>query len=192
MARSYYDGWEETESVCSECKWQGKLGDASHESFAELMEVNCPKCFTRLELVMFPTVEEAKSAAPKLSAAEQEFNRLIAEFRTRFESLKLRDANELPDIQDSTIVLVWDHFTPDRPHLVEIRHGPKVIWNEPPLYEGFERFEEVVEILREKYGARLYDVVPTKRSYVYLLGDSGSASISIEHCRKRLRENALT
>lgn len=191
MGRSYYDGWQEADAVCSKCNWQEKLSDASHESFDELMEVNCPKCFTRLELVMFPTVDEATAAAPKLSAAERQFNSLIAEFRTRFESMKLKEANELPDIQDATIVLVWDHVETDRGDLVEIRHGPKVIWSEPPLYEGFERFKEVVEILREKYGARLYDVVPTKRSYVYLLGDSGSADISIEHCRKRLRESAL-
>lgn len=192
MARSYYDGWQTAEATCSECDWQGKLGDASHEYFDELMEVNCPKCFARLDLVMFPTVEEAKAAAPKLSAADRTFNALVAEFQTRFESMKLKDASELPDIPDATIVLVWDHVSGDRGELIEIRHGSKVIWAEPPVYEGFERFEEVVGILKEKFGKRLYDVIPTEASYVYLLGDSGSAYASIEHCRKRIRENALT
>jgi hypothetical protein len=192
LARNYYDGWQTADAKCAECNWQGKLGDANHEAFAELMEVNCPKCFARLELVMFPTVEEAAAASPMLGAAEREFNSLIAEFRTRFESMKLKEASELPDIPDATIVLVWDHVTTERGDLVEIRHGPSVIWSEPPVYEGFERFEEVVEILQEKCGARLYDVVPTKGSYVYLLGDSLSADVSIEHCRKRLRESALT
>ena len=156
------------------------------------MEVNCPKCFARLELVMFPTVEEAKSAAPKLSAGENAFNALIAKFQMQFEAMKLKDPSELPDIPDATIVLTWDHVTRDGADLMEIRHGDRVIWSEPPLYEGFERFEVVVEILRERYEKRLYDVVPTKASYVYLLGDSGSAHISIDVCREQLRENAFS
>lgn len=191
MARSYYDGWEETEAVCSECKWQGKLGDASHESFAELMEVNCPKCFARLELVMLPTVEEAKSAAPKLSAGENAFNALIAKFRMQFEAMKLKDPSELPDIPDATIVLTWDHVTRDGADLIEIRHGDRVIWSEPPVYESYWRFEEVVEIIRQRYGQRLYDVVPTPASFPYLLGEKGWADGSIEQCWKKLRESAF-
>lgn len=54
------------------------------------------------------------------------------------------------------------------------------------VYEGYERFEEVAHILKERYGAALRDLVPTAASATYLYGDSLKASDRIARFRREL------
>ena len=187
MTRNYYDGWQTADAKCGKCDWTGKLADADQELFSELMQLNCPKCDGRLDLVMFPTIEEGIAAGPNVSAEEREYIAEIARGRMEFEALKLKTPDQLPDIDDATIVLTWDWVGVEGDSRTEIRHGSRIIWREPAVYEGYERFEEVVDILRQRYGERLYDVVPTRASQLYLLGDSFSASGRIDAIRGSLR-----
>jgi hypothetical protein len=152
------------------------------------MELKCPKCDERLDLVMFPTIEEGIAAAPNLTAEEREDNAAISRGRMELEALKLKTPDQLPDIVDATIVLTWDCVGEEGDCRTEIRHGSRAIWREPAVFEGYERFEEVLAILRQRYGDRLYDLVPTRASYLYLLGDSLSAEDKVERHRKSLRE----
>lgn len=54
------------------------------------------------------------------------------------------------------------------------------------VYEGYERFEEVAHILKERYGAALRDLMPTATSASYLYGDSLTASDRIARFRRAL------
>ena len=53
--------------------------------------------------------------------------------------------------------------------------------------EGVERFAEVLEILRQRYGARLVELRPTERSGLYLYGDRWSAPERVESLNRSLR-----
>ncbi len=53
-------------------------------------------------------------------------------------------------------------------------------------YEGFRRFIEIAGILKQKYGDRLRDLVPTPRSEMDLYGDHLGAIKHVEACRKSL------
>jgi hypothetical protein len=74
-----------------------------------------------------------------------------------------------------------------------IRHGYRVLFSEPACWEAIgTRYEDICKILREKYGQRVRDLVPTPASEMWLYGDKvvGSAirvSIS-EHVFGNLRK----
>jgi len=71
-----------------------------------------------------------------------------------------------------------------------LRCGERELWREPAVYEGADRFEEVVALLAQKYGPRLQDVVPSSASELYLYGDHLSSIANVEATRKRVRESA--
>ena len=52
-----------------------------------------------------------------------------------------------------------------------IQHGDHILFSEPEVWGGFaSRFEEVCRVLREKYGERVTDLVPSPASKLYLYG----------------------
>ncbi len=65
-------------------------------------------------------------------------------------------------------------------------HGDTIIFREPVIYEGYERFVEVARILRGRYGAALRDLVPTERSETYLYGDRLSAPQTVAEARRKI------
>lgn len=62
------------------------------------------------------------------------------------------------------------------------------ILREPAIYEGYERFEKVAEILASKFGRRLQDLVPTRGSELFLYGDCIGSLSRIEKFRQQLRD----
>ena len=84
---------------------------------------------------------------------------------THFQSVCLKEVGQLPDLNGSELVLTWDlEHQKDGQHLTNIRHGETIIWREPARWEGYERFEEILVILKKKYGKHLRDLVPTNAS----------------------------
>lgn len=64
--------------------------------------------------------------------------------------------------------------------------GDHVIFSEPAVYEGYERFDEVARILKSKYGSRLTDLVPTDESHLYLYGDRLGSPELVRSIRREL------
>ena len=91
----------------------------------------------------------------------------------------------LPEIAADHIVLIWDQDLAT--HEIVIRFGEREIHRESADWEYYDYFMESCKTLRRKYGNRLYDVVPTERTYQSLWGDKLSAPEMIEEFRKRLR-----
>src|SRR5437870_6028049 len=90
----------------------------------------------------------------------------------------LSEPSQLPDIAEPSFILHWDFADDGSLKETLIKHGANVIFAEPAFYEGYERFIEVAEILRSRYGAALHDLIPTNASEVYLYGDNlGSPAI---------------
>jgi len=59
----YFSHWRARGYTCTECGWTGTGKEASQELFAELFELNCPQCDSRLDLISFPTEAEIQAAA---------------------------------------------------------------------------------------------------------------------------------
>jgi hypothetical protein len=125
-------------------------------------------------------------------------NRGIREYVTRIDAAldklareKLRGPDQLPEINDESFTLVWDfddHGLDDKRTL--IRHEDAVIFSEPARWQAYERFAEVAEILKAKYGHRLKDLVPTPSSEDWLYGDTLSAASCVNSVRENVRRQS--
>ena len=71
-----------------------------------------------------------------------------------------------------------------------IKYGDTIIFREPVVFEGYERFIEVAQVLRSRYGAALHDLVPTDRSSTYLYGDCLSSPRTVDEARERIFSKA--
>ncbi|CAG0955900.1 hypothetical protein BURK2_00464 [Burkholderiales bacterium] len=169
---------------CNECGWQGK-GDALiyGDSFSDLVELDCPACQTKVSFVMYPTLAESRANWERLSAAEKAWVETIEKARAEFDAICLKTPEQLPAIEEPEFSLAWDMS--DEGQTV-LRLADRVIFSEPPVFEGYERFEEVARILKARYGTALRDLVPTQASATYLYGDSLTASDRIAGFRREL------
>ncbi len=136
-----------------------------------------------LLVVPFPTGEQVKEAAAagNVEAINTLPNVLQREaLWERFERTKLKSPEQLPDLQEEKIDLVWDTENADEKDAsVVIKAGNRVLWREPLFWECWHRFNQVKAILKQKYGRRCRSLTPTDRSHVWLFGDSLSASSKV-------------
>lgn len=168
----YWDYDPDATIACSECGWAGS-GAGNEEMFEALLDVKCPQCCNMLLMVQYPTVGETREAA---AAGNQ---RAVAEL-PRAEAgesrhawatgLLLREPTQLPDLNESDVTIDWDFENRDGEDWTVLRHLGVEIWREPAFYEGYPRFVEVFEILRQRYRTRLREVRPTAASGQYLYG----------------------
>ncbi len=66
-------------------------------------------------------------------------------------------------------------------------HSCHIVWKERAVHEGGERFVDIVDILKRKYGDRLVDMVPTDASGGYLYGDNLVSVDLVDTARASLR-----
>jgi hypothetical protein len=180
---NYYDDWKNADVQCEKCVWRGSGADlVEGEITDDLIELRCPSCHDCTALLIFPTLAESRENWHKLSESERLHIEKIEAFQANFENRKLNSTTELPDIPDPAFVLNWD--MDDEGTL--IRQGERVIFREPAIWEGYERFEKVAEILRARYGPALRDLVPTGASEMYLYGDRLASPGIVDAARKRI------
>lgn len=196
MNVNYHDDWRERLWKCGHCGWEGTGAELrTGETFDELMEMDCPACAEKILVVSYPTLAESRENRSTMSALEREYAEAIARFGERFEAASLKVASQLPELEGDELVLEWDFVETETQQTKRfsdiretvIRHGAFEVWREPALWEGYQRFLQVLDMLRERYGDRLKDLIPTKASEMYLYGDSLSANFTIEHAREALR-----
>jgi len=65
-------------------------------------------------------------------------------------------------------------------------NGETVIWREPARWEGYERFEQILVILKKKYGKHLRHLIPTQASVLYLHGDRLWTPEAVQQLRQEL------
>ena len=190
----YFDDLWKTEVLeCPKCHWLGTFEQGTVEYFDQLMDCHCPRCSSleapMLAIVSYPTLEELRSNQDKPGI--REYVQRIDDGFDKFEREKLREPEQLPEINEDSFTLAWDndHSNPDDRRTL-IKHGDTVIFSEPARWEEYKRFAEVAEILKAKYGHRLKDLVPTSRSEDWLWGDKLSAPDYVDSVRERLREQS--
>jgi hypothetical protein len=90
--------------------------------------------------------------------------------------------DQLPDLPGETLILTWDQIDADS----TVLQGDRVLWRERTGWDVYERFEEIAGILKQRYGKRLVDIVPTPRSLYALYGDSTAANFHVAFVRQSL------
>jgi hypothetical protein len=185
--RKYYDNWREEEFDCPRCNWHGR-GDALTlgASNWECAELLCPPCEECITVVVLPTTEEARANWDKVSEWDRKNIEAAEAFQAEFKRRKLREPAQLRDIPEPSFTVSWDFADDGSRKETLIKQGDNVIFAEPALWESYERFIEVAQILRERYGAALRDLVPTKRSELYLYGDRSSAAAAVAEARQKI------
>lgn len=177
----WFDNWKTESLACPKCGWQGTIDMDSTNEFDELLDFRCPKCDEMLAIINFPTPDEVREHWDELSAEERSIYGERMELDAEFEETHLESPAQLPEIADDPLILVWDiEFDKGGetagPLYTTIKHEGQVIWRERAYYEAVERFNEVVKVLRQKYGDRLKALIPTDASKLYLYGDIISPS----------------
>jgi hypothetical protein len=177
----YYAYDENATLACWKCEWSGPAKDGARGYFKELFDVSCPRCETMLLIVSFPTADATKAAAASGNArAEADLPALLqAEaWRRRADELTLKSADQLPELAGKRLEFTWDIEQGNDEHWTVIGLGDTIVWREWAYYEGWPRFNEVKEILKERYGERFQSLTPSSQSELYLYGDDGSAKVS--------------
>jgi hypothetical protein len=175
--RNYYD-YDEPEMIeCPQCRWVGSGAEGSGEYYRELFDVSCPRCDKMLLIISYPTIEETKAAAaagnPRALEAMHGVERR-EKFLRLFEARKLRSPEQLPDLEGESLEFLWDEeVRGEDERLTVIRFGDRVVWSEPEVWEGVDRFDAVKALLKERYGSRFRSLAPTEQSELYLYGDIG-------------------
>ncbi len=143
-----------------------------------------------LAIVSYPTLEELRANQDKPGI--REYVEQIDAGLDKFAREKLREPEQLPEIDEDSITPRWDTITaiPMTARTL-IKHGDTVIFSEPARWEEYERFAEVAEILKAKYGHRLRDLVPTPRSEDWLYGDKYSAPDTWTRSEKDFESRAV-
>ena len=94
----------------------------------------------------------------------------------KFEREKLREPEQLPEINEDSFTLTWDFDGSNQDdQRTLIKHGDTVIFSEPARWEEYERFHQIAEIPKQKYGTRIRYPVPTPGSEMWLYGDKWTA-----------------
>jgi hypothetical protein len=168
---------------CKNCGWQGLGLDLRNgEMFDALYELDCPSCFEMVTFVPYPSSREPHGE--NLSESGRSMIDSAKSYIARFNAMCLKSPDQLPDVAAAAFSITWDYLHKDE--LTILKHGDKVIFCEPALYEGYERYEEVALILKERYGDALIDLVPTGRSEFYLYGDRLSSPERLNKFRQAL------
>ncbi|MGV3723050.1 MAG: hypothetical protein ACO1SX_19290 [Actinomycetota bacterium] len=178
---------------CSVCPWEG-LGreciDARwpDDDYAE--SLTCPRCGGSLEHFRTAFFHELSRNRERLSAKDRVWLEMYEQWETE-EPLRLdRDPPELPELEGDRLVFTWDvvgREDVEIPEVKQLRMGDQVLWQERCYWENWERFLEMAAVLRQRYGDRLYDLVPTQASLDSLYGDRLSAPNSVDAARAELR-----
>ena len=155
------------------------------------MDSSCPDCdwfeAPMLAIVSFPSMEDALANWGKLSAEERETWLKRADFERRLEEETLKSPDQLPEIEEDLIELVWDYEGGLDDLMTVVRHRGRKIWREPAVYEGYFRFKDVLGILEQKYGPRLVDLVPAEDAVFFLNGDNIQSLRWVTEWRDELR-----
>ena len=188
----FSDNWKNFPLSCG-CGWKGKLDGV--EIYDEVMDFSCPDCDKMLAIISSSGGEGiagvispfgSKKNPVQIDEQEDSFVKIRENFLNKFDKESLKSSDQLPDLDENSFAFVWDdNFIEGK---TVILFGDKVIWSEPKVWEGAERFIEVVEILKEKYGKKFVDLIPTEGSYLYLLGDRYSFMKKIEEARHKISQ----
>jgi len=178
---SQYYKYKTQDYTCKKCRWIG-TGEQTEDGeiiCGDSFEVNCPRCYNLLDIVIFPTLDEMLKYGTK---DDKQRARVRQEFLNTVREKELKASVQLPDIDENEIIIT---LCEENSNIV-LFWNDNEIWREIRTYEYYTRYLQLGEILKEKYGERLADF---KTEYtLYLGGDSLSAFDEVRKFRKSLKK----
>jgi hypothetical protein len=186
--RYHLDPWKTAPFICWKCSNE-YLGSqlAEGELFDYGIERDCPNCQEPILLLTFETVDELAQHPDALAPGEREAFAERSNFVQRWRGRMLKSPDQLPDLRDDEITLLWD--VDSETEEILIRTEDHVIWRQPTAYEHYAYFVDALKILKAKYGRALVDVIPTDRAKNDLWGDRLPAPEICDAARRNLRTN---
>ncbi|MDD2336439.1 MAG: hypothetical protein PHD01_07655 [Geobacteraceae bacterium] len=180
----YSEEWMKKAYICNGCSWSGTGAESTrgHMYRGKFLDLNCPTCSELLDVLMLSAKKGCAHSLEGLTEEQLKAKEDEDEQERQYREKCLSSADQLPNLPDGDLTLNWD-MEQDQ---IQIKNGETVIWSEPAVYEGFDRFEQVALILKEKYGTRLKDLVPTERSKLFLYGDYEPSLTFLIKLRKEL------
>ncbi|MGM0578116.1 MAG: hypothetical protein ACQEXJ_20495 [Myxococcota bacterium] len=181
----YYDAWKGQPVQCT-CGWEGILDSDGMELFGHLMAYECPECEDTLATVSYPTRMDIEIAAARgIPEAQKQLDSILAREREREEAEatadrdglfygRLESAQDLPDLLGGPHTFFWRFARSD---VAEIGCGERVLWRERSCFEDWRRFNEVKDLLKERYGSGFLRLECSVGNEGYLLGDDLSAKL---------------
>jgi hypothetical protein len=85
---------------------------------------------------------------------------------------KIVRVDQLPDLAGDGLAFIWDIAETDGESYQVIQLGDAELWRELAFFENVDRFNQVKELLRRKYGARFKSLTPSRDSLEWLCGDN--------------------
>ena len=180
-----YSNYKATSLTCPNCTWTGTGQNASQNFDGLVMDLECPTCFKMLAIVDFPTIGQGlvRSSEAERQALIRKIN-----FQERFRRLSLKSADELPELEGENFIFTFRSETIKGDDVNVIEFQGQTVWQEPMVFEGYERFIEIGSILKEKYGNRMKDLVPDETAELFLYGDKLKAPANIANFRQNLNK----
>ena len=133
---------QSVELECPTCHWKGKFNEGSVGYYRELQDCSCPKCdfflSPILAIVDYPTIDEMLASD---NPADIEQAKEREQLLQKFNSTKLASKEQLPEVDSTSFTLAWDFVETKGERLTLIRHDDRVLFSEPALWEGYERFK---------------------------------------------------
>lgn len=171
--------------VCTKCSWkgEGKLLNQG-ELYNELFELNCPKCDVVVGFVSLPTFDEVLE---KGTEEEKKEVRLGIEWNKKVEKTQIKSIKNLPEINESLIIIETKEISSDDEDWLEIYANKKLLWSEIIWYEYYNRLIEIFKMLGRKYKDRIEEI-NYEVSY-NLMGDTFSVTDKIESCINKIKQN---
>ena len=177
----YYSNWQNEPVTCAGCGWTGRVscndvGDITSGAAT----IECPNCSRSLGTLLFPNLKETEEAAAR---GNEEAIAALPGFRQRvnhnwkllerYEREKISSVDQLPELDGESLEFTWDFIkAPDAEYYQIIRQGKREVWREPAFFDNLQRFEELKQLLLQKYGARFHSLTPSDVSLEWLTSDN--------------------
>jgi len=133
--------------------------------------IQCPQCHRTIGEVLFPNLRDTQEAAAQGNEeAQLQLPKLLEQIKqtqiriARFEQEKIVRVDQLPDLAGDGLEFIWDFAEMDGESYQVIRLGDTRFWKELAFFENIDRFNEIKELLRRKYGARFKSLTPSRES----------------------------
>ena len=170
--------WEGRNGFCQHCGWIGK-GEKTCPNEGGVLE--CPGCDRGVAYVEFPNLKDTEQAA---AAGNEEAIRDLPEKKERIRRLEARmnkfwsnhlhSLDQLPELEGKSLEFLWDikvHVGDENEDYQIIRVGERGVWRELAFWGNMVRFNEIKDLLKQRYGTRFKSLTPTDGSLDFLTGD---------------------
>jgi hypothetical protein len=157
------EAFETMSCRCSECDWEGVGSDLGLQFQGRQNWASCPNCFNDLAIITAFTEEEYQA-----SYIGERYREFVASCKRK----QTTDPKVLPSIKGLGLEFTWDiEEQEDGPNdYVVVTCKDQEVFRELAYWKNQDRFDEVNDMLKGRYGIRFREMSPTFQSIVYLYG----------------------